>query len=95
MVERTDVYLVLVGKPEGKRTLGRPGIEWEDNIKMNLKDVGKKVWNGSIWLRIGTVGGHLRMRQRTFGFHKSPGNFLTGWKPVGLSRRALLYRLSE
>jgi hypothetical protein len=57
--ERRGVYRVLVGKPEGKRTLGRPRSEWEDNIKMNLKEVEKGVWNESIWLRIGTVGGHL------------------------------------
>jgi len=30
-------------------------------------------WSGSIWLRIGIVGGHLRMRQYTFGFHKMRG----------------------
>jgi hypothetical protein len=31
---------VLVGKPEGKRLLGRPGRRWEDNIKMDLQEVG-------------------------------------------------------
>jgi len=34
------VYRVLVGKPEGKRPLGRPGRRWVDNIKMDLQDVG-------------------------------------------------------
>jgi hypothetical protein len=34
------VYRVLVGKPEGKRPLGRPRRRWEDNIKMDLQDVG-------------------------------------------------------
>jgi len=37
--ERRDVYRVLVGKPEGKRTLGRPRRRWEDNIKMDLQEV--------------------------------------------------------
>jgi hypothetical protein len=37
---RIGVYRVLVGKPEGKRTLGRPRRKWEDNIKMNLQEVG-------------------------------------------------------
>jgi hypothetical protein len=37
--ERTVVYRVLVGKPEGKRPLGR---RWEDNIKMDLQEVGCK-----------------------------------------------------
>ena len=38
--ERRSVYRVLVGKPEGKRPLGRPRRRWEDNIKMNLQEVG-------------------------------------------------------
>jgi hypothetical protein len=40
MGERRDVYRVLVGKPEGKRPLGRPRRGWEDNIKMDLQEVG-------------------------------------------------------
>ena len=36
MGERRGVYRVLVGKPEGKRPLGRPRRRWEDNIKMDL-----------------------------------------------------------
>jgi hypothetical protein len=36
----SDVYRVLVGKPEVKRSLGRPRRRWEDNIKMNLQEVG-------------------------------------------------------
>ena len=34
------MYKVLVGKPEGKRQLGRSGRRWEDNIKMDLQEVG-------------------------------------------------------
>jgi hypothetical protein len=34
------VYRVLVGKPEGKKLLGRPRRRWEDNIKMDLQEVG-------------------------------------------------------
>ena len=60
--ERTGVYRVLVGKPEGKRTLGRLRRRREDNIKMDLQEVGCGVWTGSSWLRIGTGGGHLWMR---------------------------------
>jgi len=40
MRERRDAYRVLVGKPEGKRPLGRPRLRWNDNIKMNLQEVG-------------------------------------------------------
>jgi len=42
--------------------MGRPRRRWEDNIKMNLQEVGcgdMEIWTGSSWLRIGTVGGHL------------------------------------
>ena len=57
MGEGRGVYRVLVGKPEKKRPLGRPRHRWEDNIKMDLQEVG--VWTGSNWLRIETGGGHL------------------------------------
>jgi len=49
----------LGGKPEGKRTLGKPRGEWEDNIKIDLQEVGGGVWTRLSWLSIGTVGGHL------------------------------------
>ena len=38
--ERRGVYRVFVGKPDGKRPLGRPRRSWEDDIKMDLKKVG-------------------------------------------------------
>jgi hypothetical protein len=38
--ERRGVYRVLVGKPEGKRPLGRPKRRWDHNIKMDLQEVG-------------------------------------------------------
>jgi hypothetical protein len=51
---------VLVGKPEGKRPLGRPRCRLEDNIKMDLQEVGRGVvGTGWSWLRIGTGGGQL------------------------------------
>jgi hypothetical protein len=40
MAEDRGVYRVLVGNPEGKRPLGRPRRRWEDNIKMDLQEVG-------------------------------------------------------
>ena len=59
MVEGRVVHRVLVGKPEGKRPLGRPRHRWEDNIKMDLQEVGGGCGTGWSWLRIGTGGGHL------------------------------------
>ena len=44
------MYRVLVGKPEGKRPLGRPRRKWEYNIKMDLEEVGYGVCTGLIWL---------------------------------------------
>jgi hypothetical protein len=40
MGEGSNVYRVLVGKPEGKRPLGRPRRRWEDGLKMDLRDIG-------------------------------------------------------
>jgi len=40
MEERLDIYKILVEKPEGKKSLGRPSHRWEDNIKMDLQEVG-------------------------------------------------------
>jgi hypothetical protein len=47
--ERRGVYRVFVGKPEGKRPLGRPRRRWEDNIEMNLRGVG---CDGMDWIEL-------------------------------------------
>jgi hypothetical protein len=39
------VYRVLVGKPEGKRPLGRPRRRWKDGVKMDLKEIGWGMWS--------------------------------------------------
>jgi len=49
MGRRRGVYRVLVGKPEGKRPLGRPRHRWEDNIKMDLQEVGCE---GMDWIKL-------------------------------------------
>jgi hypothetical protein len=56
MGEEKDVYRVLVGKPEGRRPLGRPRYRWEDNIRMDLQEWDVGVWTGLGWLRIETGG---------------------------------------
>jgi hypothetical protein len=53
------MYRVLVGKPEGKRPLGRPRHRWEGNIKTDLQEVGFGGMELIELLRIGTGGGHL------------------------------------
>jgi hypothetical protein len=47
MRERRVAYRVLVGKPEGKKPLGKPRRKWEDNIMMDLQEVG---WGGMDWI---------------------------------------------
>jgi hypothetical protein len=49
MGEGRGVYMVLVGKPEGKRSLGRPRRRWEDNIKIDLQEVG---YGGMDWIEL-------------------------------------------
>jgi hypothetical protein len=46
MGEKRNAYRLLVGKPEGKRPLGRPICTWMDNIKMDLLEIG---WGGMEW----------------------------------------------
>jgi hypothetical protein len=47
------------GEPERKRRLGKPSRRLEDNIKMDLQEVGLGAWTRFIWLMIGSGGGHL------------------------------------
>jgi hypothetical protein len=49
MGEGRGVYRVFVGKPEEKRPLGRPRCRWEDNIKMDLQEVG---FGSVVWLEL-------------------------------------------
>jgi hypothetical protein len=59
MGEGRDVYRVLVGKPEGKRPLGRPRGRWEDNINLELREIGIDRTN---WIRLAQD----RVQWRTF-----------------------------
>jgi hypothetical protein len=59
MGEEGGVHRVLVGRPEGRRPLGRPRSRWEDNIKKDLQEVGGDLGTGWSGLRIGTGGRHL------------------------------------
>jgi hypothetical protein len=49
MGETRNAYRILVGKPEGKRSLGRPRRRWVDNIKMDLGEIG---WDGRGWIEL-------------------------------------------
>jgi hypothetical protein len=49
MGAKRGAYRILVGRPEGRRPLGRPRRRWEDNIKMDLREVG---WVGMNWIEL-------------------------------------------
>jgi hypothetical protein len=49
MGEKRNAYRLLVGKPEGKRPLGRPRRRWVDSIKMDLREIG---WDGMDWINL-------------------------------------------
>jgi hypothetical protein len=49
MGEETNVYRILMGKPEGKRPLGRPRRRWEDEIRMELRGIG---WRSVDWIQL-------------------------------------------
>jgi hypothetical protein len=58
MEEKRNAFRILMGKPEGKRALGRPRRRCEDNIKMDLRKI-MMGWYGFIWFRIGANEGLL------------------------------------
>jgi hypothetical protein len=59
MGETTNAYRILVGKPEGKRPLGRPRRRWVDNIKTDLREIG---WDGVDWIELPQDRGQWRAR---------------------------------
>jgi hypothetical protein len=70
-----NAYKILVGKSERKRAIGGPKCRWEDNIKMNLREIGWRAWTEFIWLRIGTVVCSYEHGNEPFGSIKD-GEFL-------------------
>ena len=95
MGEERGVYRVLVGKPEGKRPLGRSRRRWVDNIRMDLQEVGCGYmdWIGQAqdrdrWQTLVSAVMNLRVPWNA-------GNFLTTCKPVSFSRRTLHHGVSN
>jgi hypothetical protein len=54
MAEMKNAYKIFVRKSEEARLLRRPRSRWDDNIRMSLREMVWKMWNGCIWLRIGS-----------------------------------------
>ena len=93
--ERRGLYRMLVGKPEGKKPLERPRRRWEDNIKMDLQQVGCGVvdWielaqDRDRWRALLTVVMNLR-------FPLSARNFLISLEQVSFSKRTLLHEVNK
>ena len=95
MGEERGAYRVLLGKPEGKRPLGRPRRRWVDNIRMDLQEVGCGYmdWIGLTqdrdrWETLVSAVMNLRVPEIA-------GNFLTSCKPVSFSRKTLHHGVSK
>jgi len=75
MGEGRGVYRVLVGKPEGKRSIGRPRHMWEDNIKTDLQEVG---CGGMDWIELAQERDRWRaLVNAVMNLRVHAGNFLT------------------
>jgi len=96
MWERTDAYRVLVGKTEGTRPLGRHRSRWEDNIKMDLQEVG---WGESMdWIDLAEDRDRWQALVKAvmnIWVPQNAGNVLTSSEPVSYSRRTLLHGVSK
>jgi hypothetical protein len=77
MGEMRNAYCILVGKPEGKTSLGRHRRRWEDNIRMNLREI---VWEVVDWIDLAEVRDQWRdvvNTEMNIRVSYKVGNFLT------------------
>jgi hypothetical protein len=87
--------MVLAGKPEGRRPLGRPRHRWEDNIRLDFREVGcgcedwmELAQDRDRWRALVSAVINIRVPENA-------GNFLTSCRPVSFSRRTLLNGVSK
>jgi len=95
MGEDRNVYRVLVGKPEGRRPLGRPSRRWVYNIRTDLQEVGCGYMD---WIGLAQDSDKWRTLMSAvmnLGVPRNAGNFLTSCKPVSFSRRTLHHGVSK
>ena len=95
MGEEREVYRVLVGKPEGKRPVGRPRRRWVDNIRMDLQEVGC----GHVdWIGLAQDRGRWRTlvsAVMNLRVPRNAGNFLASCKPVSCSGKTLHHGVNK
>ena len=85
----------MIRRPEGKTPLGRPRRRWEDNIKMDLQEVGG---GRGDWMELAQDRGRWRAlvsAVMNLPVPSNVGNFLTSCRPVSFSRRTLLHGVSK
>jgi hypothetical protein len=93
--EKRNAYRLWVGKPEGKRPLGRPGRRWVDNIKMDLREIE---WDGTDWIDLAQNRDQWRAFVSTVLNVRVPSNvgkFLSSCATGGFSRKAQLHKVSS
>jgi hypothetical protein len=91
MAEKRNAYRILVGKPEGRRPLGRPRRRWMANIKTDLREIG---WGGMVWIDLAQDRNQSRALVSTVMNLRLPqntGKFLSSCKIGGFSVRAQLH----
>jgi hypothetical protein len=94
MGEKRNAYRLLVGKPEGKRPLGRPRRRWVDNIRMNL---GEVVWGDVDWIALAQDRNRWRTLVNSvlnFRVPRNAGKLSSGLTSSGLSSSAQLHTVS-
>jgi hypothetical protein len=86
--EKRNAYMILVGKPKGKRPLGRPRRRWVDNIKIDLREIG---WDGMDWMDLAQDRDQWRVlvnKVMNLRVLQNVGKFLSSCIIRGFSRRA-------
>jgi hypothetical protein len=89
--EKRNPYRILVGKPKGKRPLGRPRYRWVDNIKMDLSKIG---WDSMDWIDLAQNRDQWRAllsMVMNLWVPQNAGKFLSSCTIVSFSRRAQLH----
>jgi hypothetical protein len=69
--DKRNSYRIFMGKPEGKRPLGRPRRSWEDNIRIDLREIW---WGGMDWIDLAQDRDQWRALVNTFGIYNMLGN---------------------
>jgi hypothetical protein len=90
--EKRNAYMILVGKPERKRPLGRRRRRWVDNIKIVLREIGR---DGMDWIDLAQDRDKWKALVNTvmnLRVPKNAGKFLSSCKICGFSRRAQLHK---